>query len=136
RSHGPFTTEAVAQRFGLGTAVVGQALRKLAGERRIMEGEFRPGSTGSEWCDTEVLRRLRSRSLAALRHEVEPVDAATYGRFLPVWQNVGSKLRGVDGVAQVVDQLAGVALPASAWESLVLPARVRDYSPVMLDELM
>jgi ATP-dependent Lhr-like helicase len=136
RSHGPFTTADVAARFGLGTAVVGQALRKLAGERRIVEGEFRPGATGSEWCDVEVLRRLRSRSLAALRHEVEPVDAATYGRFLPVWQNVGSKLRGVDGVAQVVDQLAGVALPASAWESLVLPARVRDYSPVMLDELM
>jgi len=136
RSHGPFTTVDVAARFGLGTAVVGQALRKLAGERRIVEGEFRPGATGSEWCDTEVLRRLRSRSLAALRHEVEPVDAATYGRFLPVWQNVGSTLRGVDGVAQVVDQLAGVALPASAWESLVLPARVRNYSPVMLDELM
>jgi len=136
RSHGPFTTADVAARFGLGTAVVGQALRKLAGERRIVEGEFRPGATGSEWCDIEVLRRLRSRSLAALRHEVEPVDAATYGRFLPVWQNVGSRLRGVDGVAQVVDQLAGVALPASAWESLVLPARVRDYSPVMLDELM
>jgi len=136
RTHGPFTTADVAARFGLGTAVVGQALRSLAGERRIVEGEFRPGATGSEWCDTEVLRRLRSRSLAALRHEVEPVDAATYGRFLPAWQHVGSTLRGVDGVAQVVDQLAGVALPASAWESLVLPARVRDYSPVMLDELM
>ena len=136
RTHGPFTTQAVADRFGLGTAVVGQVLRRLAGERRVVEGEFRPGATGSEWCDSEVLRRLRSRSLAALRHEVEPVDAATYGRFLPVWQNVGSRLRGVDGVAQVVDQLAGVALPASAWESLVLPSRVRDYSPVMLDELM
>ena len=136
RTHGPFTTAAVAERFGLGTAVVLQALRKLSGERRVLEGEFRPGATGSEWCDSEVLRRLRARSLAALRHEVEPVGTATYGRFLPVWQNVGSRLRGVDGVAQVVDQLAGVALPASAWESLVLPARVRDYSPVMLDELM
>jgi ATP-dependent helicase Lhr and Lhr-like helicase len=136
RSHGPFTTQAVAERFGLGTAVVAQTLRALAGERRVVEGEFRPGGVGSEWCDVEVLRRLRSRSLAALRHDVEPVDAATYGRFLPAWQHVGSSLRGVDGVAQVVDQLAGVALPASAWESLVLPARVRDYSPVMLDELM
>jgi ATP-dependent Lhr-like helicase len=136
RTHGPFTTANVAERFGLGQAVVLGSLRKLVGERRIVEGEFRPGATGSEWCDVEVLRRLRARSLAALRHEVEPVDAATFGRFLPVWQNVGSGLRGVDGVAQVVDQLAGVALPASAWESLVLPARVRDYSPVMLDELM
>ena len=105
----------------------------------MVEGEFRPGASGSEWCDVEVLRRLRSRSLAALRHEVEPVDAATLGRFLPAWHNVGGPhstfLRGLDGVAHVVDQLAGVPLPASAWESLILPARVRDYSPAMLDQL-
>jgi ATP-dependent Lhr-like helicase len=135
RTHAPFTVAAVADRFGLGTAVVLTALRALAGQRRVVEGEFRPGATGSEWCDVEVLRRLRSRSLAALRHEVEPVDAATLGRFLPAWQHVDEPLRGVDGLAAVIDQLAGVALPASAWESLVLPARVKDYSPVMLDEL-
>ncbi|HEY0258987.1 MAG TPA: ATP-dependent helicase [Lacisediminihabitans sp.] len=135
RTHGPFPVSAVAERFGLGTAVVLDALRRLAGQRRLVEGEFRPGSSGSEWCDVEVLRRLRSRSLAALRHEVEPVDAATFGRFLPAWQHVTEPLRGLDGVAAVIDQLAGVALPASAWESLVLPARVKDYSPVMLDEL-
>jgi ATP-dependent Lhr-like helicase len=135
RTHAPFTVAAVADRLGLGTAVVLTALRSLAGQRRVVEGEFRPGATGSEWCDVEVLRRLRSRSLAALRHEVEPVDAATLGRFLPSWQHVAEPLRGVDGLATVIDQLAGVALPASAWESLVLPARVKDYSPVMLDEL-
>ena len=135
RTHAPFTVAAVADRLGLGTAVVLTALRALAGQRRVVEGEFRPGATGSEWCDVEVLRRLRSRSLAALRHEVEPVDAATLGRFLPAWQHVDEPLRGVDGLAAVIDQLAGVALPASAWESLVLPARVKDYSPVMLDEL-
>ncbi|MDQ1525844.1 MAG: ATP-dependent helicase Lhr and Lhr-like helicase, partial [Microbacteriaceae bacterium] len=135
RTHGPFTAVAVAERFGLGTAVVLDTLRRLAVERRVVEGEFRPGSSGSEWCDVEVLRRLRSRSLAALRHEVEPVDAAALGRFLPAWQHVTEPLRGIDGVVQVIDQLAGVALPASAWETLVLPSRVRDYSPVMLDEL-
>ncbi|GAB3041909.1 hypothetical protein GCM10027052_24800 [Parafrigoribacterium mesophilum] len=139
RTHGPFTVSAVAARFGLGTAVVLDTLRRLAGERRVVEGEFRPGASGSEWCDVEVLRRLRSRSLAALRHEVEPVDAATLGRFLPAWHNVGGPhstyLKGLDGVAHVVDQLAGVPLPASAWESLILPARVRDYSPAMLDQL-
>jgi ATP-dependent Lhr-like helicase len=135
RTHAPFTVAAVADRLGLGTAVVLSALRTLASQRRVVEGEFRPGATGSEWCDVEVLRRLRSRSLAALRHEVEPVDAATLGRFLPSWQHIDEPLRGVDGLAAVIDQLAGVALPASAWESLVLPARVRDYSPVMLDEL-
>ncbi|QIS01866.1 ATP-dependent helicase [Nocardia brasiliensis] len=137
RTHGPFTTEAVAARFGLGTAVVGTALHRLVTEKRVVEGEFTPGAAGSEWCDAQVLRRLRRRSLAAARHEVEPVSTATLGRFLPAWQHIGSsELRGVDGVAAVVEQLAGVPIPASAWESLVLPARVRDYSPAMLDELM
>ncbi len=135
RTHAPFTVAAVANRLGLGTAVVLTALRSLAGQRRVVEGEFRPGATGSEWCDVEVLRRLRSRSLAALRHEVEPVDAVALGRFLPSWQHIDEPMRGVDGLAAVIDQLAGVALPASSWESLVLPARVKDYSPVMLDEL-
>ncbi|GAA5080663.1 ATP-dependent helicase [Nocardia iowensis] len=137
RSHGPFSTEAVAARFGLGTAVVTTALHRLSSEKRIVEGEFTPGAAGSEWCDAQVLRRLRRRSLAAARHEVEPVSTATFGRFLPSWQHIGTgELRGVDGVATVVEQLAGVPVPASAWESLVLPARVRDYSPAMLDELM
>ena len=135
RTHGPFTVADVAERLGVGTAPVLDTLRRLERQRRVVEGEFRPSSSGSEWCDAEVLRRLRSRSLAALRHEVEPVDAATLGRFLPAWQHVTEPLRGVDGVAQVIDQLAGVALPASAWETLVLPSRVREYSPTMLDEL-
>jgi len=135
RTHAPFAATDVANRLGLGVAVVLDALRRLATDRRVVEGEFRPAATGTEWCDAEVLRRLRSRSLAALRHEVEPVDHATLARFLPVWQNVGSNLRGVDGLAQVIDQLSGVALPASAWESLILPARLRDYTPAWLDEL-
>ncbi|MEV5838580.1 ATP-dependent helicase [Nocardia sp. NPDC052112] len=137
RTHGPFTTEAVAARFGLGTAVAATALHRLVTEKRVVEGEFTPAASGSEWCDSQVLRRLRRRSLAAARHEVEPVATAAFGRFLPSWQHIGTgELRGVDGVAAVVEQLAGVPIPASAWESLVLPARVRDYSPAMLDELM
>ncbi|MET8775511.1 ATP-dependent helicase [Nocardia sp. NPDC004654] len=137
RTHGPFTTEAVAARFGIGPAVAATALHRLVTEKRAVEGEFTPGASGSEWCDTQVLRRLRRRSLAAARHEVEPVSTAAFGRFLPSWQHVETgELRGVDGVAAVVEQLAGVPIPASAWESLILPARVRDYSPAMLDELM
>ncbi len=135
RTHGPFTTEEVASRFGLGSAVAIQVLRRLARDGRLTEGEFRPQASGSEWIEPGVLRRIRSRSLAAARQQVEPVDPATYARFLPSWQGVGSSLRGVEGVLSVVEQLAGLALPASAWESLVLPARVRDYSPAMLDEL-
>jgi ATP-dependent Lhr-like helicase len=139
RTHGPFEVQDVATRLGLGPAVVSDALRRLAADRRVVDGEFRPGATGTEWCSVEVLRRLRSRSLAALRHEVEPVEQAALGRFLPAWQHVvsgsGGTLRGVDGLAQVIDQLAGVALPASAWESLVLPARLPGYSQAWLDEL-
>lgn len=135
RTHGPFTVQDAATRFGLGTAVVTDTLRRLAADRRVVDGEFRPGATGAEWCSVEVLRRLRSRSLAALRQEVEPVEPAALGRFLPVWQNVGGPLRGVDGLAQVIDQLAGVSLPASSWETLVLPARLPNYSQAWLDEL-
>jgi ATP-dependent Lhr-like helicase len=140
RTHGPFEVADVATRFGLGPAVVLDSLRRLGADRRVVDGEFRPSASGTEWCDAEVLRRLRSRSLAALRKEVEPVDHGTFARFLGGWQHVGTGtsrpgLAGVDGVAQVIDQLAGVPLPASAWESLILPARVRDYTPAWLDEL-
>jgi ATP-dependent Lhr-like helicase len=140
RTHGPFAASAIAERYGLGVAVVLDSLRRLGSDRRVVEGEFRPGATGSEWVDAEILRRLRSRSLAALRHEVEPVSHDTLARFLPAWQHVGTsttlpKLTGIDGLVQVIDQLGGVALPASAWESLILPSRLRNYTPAWLDEL-
>jgi ATP-dependent helicase Lhr and Lhr-like helicase len=142
RTHGPFTATDVASRLGLGVAVAAQTLARLGARGRVLEGEFRPAGAGQEWCDAEVLRRLRRRSLAALRKEVEPVEPSTLGRFLPVWQNVssagpgsGGRLRGLDGVVAVVDQLAGCAVPASALEPLVLASRVVDYAPAMLDEL-
>nr|MCU0266510.1 ATP-dependent helicase [Actinomycetes bacterium] len=135
RTHGPFHALDAATRFGLGVAVVQAALQRLAAGGRVAEGEFRPGGSGSEWCDAEVLRLLRRRSLAVLRRESEPVSPLALGRFLPHWQEVGGRLRGPDGVLRVVEQLAGVAVPASALESLVLPSRVADYSPALLDEL-
>lgn len=137
RTHGPFTTEQVAERFALGAAVVRHTLQRLAAQGRILDGEFRPSGSGSEWCDAEVLRSLRRRSLARLRQEVEPVAPQALGRFLTSWQHVGSTRgpRGVEGVLSVVDQLAGCPVPASALESLVLAARVRDYEPSLLDEL-
>jgi ATP-dependent Lhr-like helicase len=135
RTHGPFLPAEVAARLGLGVAVVTATLQRLSGSGRVVSGEFRPGGIGHEWCDAEVLRSLRRRSLARLRQEVEPVPIDTLARFTPSWQSVGSRLRGVDGVLAVVEQLAGSLVPASALESLVLPARVRDYSPAMLDEL-
>ncbi|MFC4786271.1 ATP-dependent helicase [Nocardioides sp. MAHUQ-72] len=141
RTHGPFTTEQVAARLGLGGAVVRHTLQRLAAQGRVLDGEFRPAGSGSEWCDAEVLRRLRRRSLARLRKEVEPVEPAALSRFLSAWQHIAPAsggrggLRGVDGVLSAIDQLAGCPVPASALEPLVLSARVRDYEPSYLDEL-
>ncbi len=135
RSHGPFTTAEVATRLGLGEAVARQTLQRLAHRGRVLDGEFRPSGSGSEWCDAEVLRKLRRRSLARLRQEIEPVTQDAVARFLPAWQRIGGPLRGVDGVVAAIDQLAGCPVPASALEPLVLAARVRDYEPSMLDEL-
>ncbi|WP_328916547.1 MULTISPECIES: ATP-dependent helicase [unclassified Streptomyces] len=136
RTHGPFTTGEAAGRFGLGAAVADGTLHRLAAAGRVVQGEFRPGGAGQEWCDAEVLRRLRRRSLAALRQELEPVPPATLGVFLPQWQHVGThSLRGTDGLARAVEQLQGAAVPASALEKLVLPSRVTGYTPAMLDEL-
>ncbi|MGM7698693.1 Lhr family ATP-dependent helicase [Microbacterium sp. A84] len=139
RTHGPFTTDAVATRFGIGAAVARHTLQRLEHAGRVTSGFFLPEASGSgsenEWCDTEVLRRLRMRSLAAIRGSVEPVAPEAYARFLPDWQHLTRPLEGVDGVLAVIEQFAGVPIPASAWESLVLPSRVRDYSPALLDEL-
>ena len=99
-----------------------------------LAGASGSGGGDTQFCDARVLRLLRRRSLAALREAVEPVSAIDYARFLPAWQGVGER-RGVDGVLRAVEQLAGVPVPASALESLILPVRVRDYQPSLLDEL-
>ncbi|CAJ64353.1 MULTISPECIES: ATP-dependent helicase [Frankia] len=136
RTHGPFDAEEPARRLGLGTAVVVGVLETMAAEGRLVRGELHPERTGLQWCDGGVLRALRRRSLAALRREVEAVPTRALGAFLPAWQEVTSgRGRGVDGVLRAVEQLQGALIPASAWEQLVLPARVTDYSPAMLDEL-
>ncbi|MCT9819137.1 ATP-dependent helicase [Microbacterium sp. W1N] len=139
RTHGPFRTAEVAERLGIGAAVARQTLQRLEAQGRLASGFFLPAtgpaSDEVEWCDREVLRRLRMRSLAAIRGSVEPVSPEAFARFLPEWQHLARPLDGIDGVLAVIEQLAGVPIPASAWESLVLPARVSDYSPAMLDEL-
>jgi len=141
RTHAPFPVSAVAQWWGVGPAVALDALRRLVSSGRVVEGELLPtesggGVHGLDYCDAEVLRTLRRRSLAALRAEVEPVAAVELARFLPQWQSVGGGLRGREGLIRAVEQLAGAVLPASALETLVLTARVAGYSPAMLDELM
>jgi ATP-dependent helicase Lhr and Lhr-like helicase len=142
RTHGPFQAAAAAERFGLGPAVVVEALRRLRADGRVVEGEFLPvqalsGPVTTEWCDSGVLRMLRRRSLARLRAEVEPSPPAALGRFLPAWHGITARSapRGMDGLVQAIEQLQGAAVPASALESLILSSRVQGYSPALLDEL-
>ncbi|OUC78576.1 ATP-dependent helicase [Gordonia lacunae] len=143
RTHGPFTVPEASAALGIATGVVRDTLKRLASERRVVEGDFLPESGEAtpregQWCHSDVLGQIRRGSLAASRAEVAPVGTEVLTRFLLDWQHASpnTRLRGVDGVATVIDQLAGFPLPASAWESLVLPARVSDYAPPMLDELL
>lgn len=141
RTRGPFTTADAASRFGLGLRVAADVLGRLAADRKLVRGEFSDVPTDfggvEQWCDAEVLRILRRRSLAALRAQIEPVSTTAFGRFLPAWQMLGTdSVSGVDGLAAVIDQLAGVPMPASAVEPLIFGQRVRDYQPGMLDELL
>jgi ATP-dependent Lhr-like helicase len=144
RTHGPFLTPEPARRWGLPFGVVEDALERLLANASLVRGEFRPGGAEREWCDPDVLRQLRRRSLARLRREVEPVDPSALARFLPAWHGVapvGSDLPPLRGtaalerLAEVVDQLSGVPIPASVLERDVLPARVPGYQPRLLDEL-
>jgi ATP-dependent Lhr-like helicase len=145
RTHGPFTTAQLTAALGLASGVARSVLDALVSDRVLSRGEFTPGREGEEWVDGEVLRRLRRASLAASRKEIEPVPGPVYARFLGRWQHLVPRraegrrqrpeLHGTDGLLTVIDQLAGVSLPLSAWESQALPARLPDYSPSLLDAL-
>ncbi|HVL98714.1 MAG TPA: DEAD/DEAH box helicase [Egibacteraceae bacterium] len=137
RTHGPFRPRDVAARLGLPPDAADLACKELERDGRLVAGEFRPGGSGPEWCDAAVLRRLRRASLAALRREVEAVEPAALGRFLPAWQGVGAgrSSTGADRMLEVVAQLQGAPIPASVLERDVLACRARDYEPAWLDGL-
>jgi ATP-dependent Lhr-like helicase len=138
RTHGPFRADEAARRLGIGPAAVEATLQKLVASGRVLEGEFRPGGSGRECCEAEVLRTLRQHSLARLRREVEPVGPAAYGRLVLAWQGVdrpGSIPQGAGALRIAVEALEGAAIPASVLESQVLPARFGEYRPEMLDAL-
>ncbi|MFN2503488.1 MAG: DEAD/DEAH box helicase, partial [Acidimicrobiales bacterium] len=142
RTHGPFVTAEPAARFGLPPAAVEAVLARRTDTGQLLRGAFKPGGEEREWCDPDVLRRLRQRSLAVLRKEVEPVDAQALARFLPAWHGAASVTdprghagRGLDRLVEVVAQLQGVPIPASVLERDVLASRITDYTPRLLDEL-
>ena len=138
RTHGPFTLREPAERFALDAAAVEEALRQLVHEGRVLEGGFRPGGLHREWCDAEILRQIRRKSLARLRREVEPVEQHTLARFLTHWQGLLTPRRGasLDALLDAVESLQGAPLPASLVETAILPARIADYAPAGLDTLI
>jgi ATP-dependent Lhr-like helicase len=135
RTHGPFLAADVARRFGTPVERAAGALAALEGEGRVVVGEFRPAGVTREFCDVDVLRQLRRRSLAALRREVEPVEQRAFARFLPAWHNIPAERRGQDALVEALGSLSGSAIVASTIDTDVLPSRVRAYRPAMLDEL-
>jgi ATP-dependent Lhr-like helicase len=135
RTHGPFLARDVAQWIGVSVDRVTVAFDRLMADGKVVRGEFRPGGIEREYCDDDVLRQLRRRSLAVLRHEIEPVEGDALARFLPAWQGVGSRRRGVDGLAEALAQLQGAPIAASVLESDVLPARINGFQSSDLDTL-
>ena len=137
RTHGPFTTDELRERYAVDPTAV---LERLERDGEIVRGELRPGGRPGEpeWCDTEVLRRLRRASLAALRKEIEPADQRALAAFLPSWQGVDrhpAAGAGIDRLREVLVPLQGLALPAEVWERDVLPRRTGAYSPTWMDQL-
>jgi ATP-dependent Lhr-like helicase len=133
RTHAPFAAATFASRYSLGPVAAEAVLIRLTAEGRLVEGEFRPGGSEREWTDPGVLRMLRSRSLAKLRHEIEPVDHAVLGRFVTTWHGVVKRRRGADALLDAIEQLQGAPLPASILETEILPARIEGYDPSDLD---
>jgi ATP-dependent helicase Lhr and Lhr-like helicase len=131
RGRGPFTTAEAASRFGLSGERAESELAALEHEGRLVRGELRPGGTGREWCDPDVLRRLRRASLARLRKQVEPVGQGALARFLPAWQGIDRRAT----LREALVPLQGLSLPVALWETDVLRRRVPGYQPAQLDQL-
>ena len=133
---GPVTAQAIAASLAFDVAAVDQALMALQTEGFAMRGRFTPGAAGDEWCERRLLARIHRYTVNRLRAEIEPVPARDYLRFLFEWQRVApdARMQGPDAVAAVLGQLEGCELPAGAWETEILPARITEYEPAWLDE--
>ncbi|MEO6213715.1 MAG: crosslink repair DNA glycosylase YcaQ family protein [Vicinamibacterales bacterium] len=135
RTHGPFTTDEFAARYALGRGTAAAILKELAAAGKLLEGEFRPGGSGREWCDPDILQSVRRRSLARLRKQVEPVEPHIFVRLLTSWQGLVRRRAGLDALLDAIEHLQGAPLPATVFESEILSARVEGYNSNDLDAL-
>ena len=135
KTHGPFLATDVARRLSAPVERIEGAIAALVNDDRVVLGEFRPGGVQREWCDVDVLRQLRRRSLAVLRKEVEPVEQEALARFIPAWHGIQAERRGAESLVAAIGMLAGAPIVASTLERDVLPSRIVAYRPAALDEL-
>jgi ATP-dependent Lhr-like helicase len=135
RTHGPFVTARLATRYGLRPAQIEPLLSLLVAEGTLVRGEIRPTGSEAEWCDAEVLRRIKRGTVARLRNEAAALDASVLGIFLPQWHGIGAARGGPQRLLEVIGQLEGLALPWSLLDRVILPRRVSGYSPDLLDQL-
>ena len=135
RTHGPFRAADAARRLGIAESAVRAALDRLSERGRVAEGAFRPASSGREWCDVEVLKAIKQRSMAKLRRQAEPQPRAALARLAVAWQGIGERRRGTEALLSAIEQLQGCAVPASILETEILPARIEGYRPADLDLL-
>ena len=136
RTRGPFTLRQAAEAFGIGIATAELVADVFTNSRRWQRGQFTSEQSDVQFCDTDVLRMLRRRAVAALRKQAEPVAPRVYARFLPQWHGCGQSRRGIGGLIQTLEQLQGYPIALSTLETSVLPSRVTDYQPAWLDELL
>ncbi|HUA00202.1 MAG TPA: DEAD/DEAH box helicase [Candidatus Aquilonibacter sp.] len=136
RTHGPFTTADLADRYGVQASAAEPLLRSLHGSGKLLEGEFRPSGRHREWCDPDVLQQIRRKSLARLRREIEPVEPATFARFATRWHGLVAPRRGLNALLDSIETLQGAAIPVTEVEREVFAARIRNYQPSDLDTLM
>ncbi|MCB9383720.1 MAG: DEAD/DEAH box helicase [Bryobacterales bacterium] len=136
-SLGPVTAAGIAERLAFAPSDVEIALAALEGEGQILRGKFNPGAMETEWCNRRILARIHRATLGRLRREIEPVSSADLYRFFCRWQHVapGSQLHGEDGLLQIIQQMQGYESPAAAWETEILPRRIRNYTPALLDRI-
>ena len=136
-SGGPFTAPEMEDRLGLSRSDVAIAVARLEAQGQLLRGKYRPGAIEEEYCDRRVLARIYHATIGRRRREIEPVSPAVFVRFLLRWQHAlpHHRLHGEDGVLEAIEQLQGFEASAGAWESEILPGRVADYSPALLDRL-